>query len=60
MAVPSSRELSKNRKGSMYKQTPNNYSDKSRYLSLKLDYDRGLLTGYKMKEFERLKRVFEE
>lgn len=60
MAVPSSRELSKNRKGSKYKQTPNNYSEKSKYLSYKLDFERGLLAGYKLKEFERLKRMFEK
>lgn len=60
MAVPKLRERMKNRKGKVVNDNEKSMSNKSVYLSMKYDYDKGLLTGYRLKKFLEMKEEFEE
>jgi hypothetical protein len=52
MAVPTRAELAAGRKGSIYNNKDFVVSDKSKYLAMKWDYDRGILSEYKKKEYQ--------
>lgn len=61
MAIPKARELmGKRLKNKIIKDDVVDFSEKSIYLAMKYDYDRGCLSNYKVQKFLELRDKYEE